>query len=141
MLSGRGDGAGTGAPSEYPTAAATHAAAQRSRPAGVPLPARAARLPAEPRAFTAGADIVLDTGIGYEGPHTQQYAAQTQHLKRPFLNPLLRAIYTSTFHRWDDEGNHIGWLGIREWRKAIVDLIGEDVPLSTSYAWRKAEQV
>jgi hypothetical protein len=57
-----------------------------------------------------------------------------------FHNPLVRGICTAAFHRWDAEGNHIGWVGVKEWRTSIMDMLGQDVPLSTSYTWRKAEQ-
>ncbi len=63
-----------------------------------------------------------------------------QDLKRTIHNPLMRGIYTSAFHQWDADGNHIGWVGVKEWRASILDMLGMDVPLSTSYTWRKAEQ-
>ena len=122
--------------------AAAVAAAQVQQAAAYRAAAAAAVVSARPPPISASKPLQTGgphAGSGYLPPGAMRTAQDLS--KRSYHNPLMRGIYTSAFHRWDDEGNHIGWVGIKEWRAAILELVGQDVPLSTSYTWRKAEQV
>jgi hypothetical protein len=47
---------------------------------------------------------------------------------------------TAAFHKWDEDGNHCGWVKIPAWRAAVLAASGRNVSHSTAYRWFRAEK-